>query len=215
MKETCIFCLENEADTKDHIPPKSFFPRPRPSNLITVPCCHACNQSLGKDDERARNLISALEIPEKHPGVISQIAPKRDRSLERPQGKSNLRHMLDSMAIVEVKTKAGIYTGSKAAFNFDQPEFDRFIDKMARGLLYHHTGLKSKKLITEWKFSPPVPNINEIPEMIMFFVRKYGIQKIGDDVFSYLPGYFPGKFHSLWLINFYNGIEFKVQIKEA
>jgi hypothetical protein len=47
----CAYCNKQEKETDDHVPPKSFYPTPRPSNLITVPSCLKCNQGLGKDEE--------------------------------------------------------------------------------------------------------------------------------------------------------------------
>jgi hypothetical protein len=45
--------------TRDHVPPANLFPEPRPSNLITVPCCRNCNQSYSLDDEAMRVWLAA------------------------------------------------------------------------------------------------------------------------------------------------------------
>ena len=42
----CVYCLEREATTKDHVPPKCFFPPDDRPNLITVPSCLECNQKF-------------------------------------------------------------------------------------------------------------------------------------------------------------------------
>ena len=49
--EKCVYCGHNPGITDDHVPRKSFFPQPRPSNLITVPACNKCNSSIGKDED--------------------------------------------------------------------------------------------------------------------------------------------------------------------
>lgn len=46
--------------TRDHIPPKGLFPRPRPSNLHTLPCCEPCNNRASADDEYFRLAVSSL-----------------------------------------------------------------------------------------------------------------------------------------------------------
>ena len=46
--ESCIYCGQ-EANTRDHVPPKCLFAKPRPP-MITVPACLACNKSYEKDD---------------------------------------------------------------------------------------------------------------------------------------------------------------------
>jgi hypothetical protein len=50
-KQVCVYCGLNSADTRDHIPPRSFFSEPRPSDPITVPACESCNKGAGKDEE--------------------------------------------------------------------------------------------------------------------------------------------------------------------
>lgn len=41
--QLCCYCGVRKATTKDHIPPKSIFNKPRPCDLITVPYCFECN----------------------------------------------------------------------------------------------------------------------------------------------------------------------------
>src|SRR5579859_4140645 len=55
----CYLCGATRNLTRDHIPPKGFFPPPLPTNLITVPCCSSCNNSFSTDDEAARLWFSA------------------------------------------------------------------------------------------------------------------------------------------------------------
>jgi hypothetical protein len=46
------------ATTKEHVPPRSFFPKPKPSNLWTVPSCSKHNNENNLDVEYVRNVIS-------------------------------------------------------------------------------------------------------------------------------------------------------------
>lgn len=41
---------DNEADTKEHVPPKAFFPKDQRNQLFTVPSCKSHNNSKTKDD---------------------------------------------------------------------------------------------------------------------------------------------------------------------
>jgi hypothetical protein len=43
-----------DAYIPDHVPPKGLFPKPRPNNLIEVPCCFECNNKHSGFDERLR-----------------------------------------------------------------------------------------------------------------------------------------------------------------
>ena len=44
--------------TREHVPPRNLFPEPRPSDLITVPCCGDCNHRAHEDDEYLRLAVS-------------------------------------------------------------------------------------------------------------------------------------------------------------
>ncbi len=44
--------------TLDHIPPMGLFPKPRPDDLIKVPCCFECNNKHSGFDERLRIVAS-------------------------------------------------------------------------------------------------------------------------------------------------------------
>ena len=54
----CYLCRSTENLTRDHVPPENLFPKPRPSNLITVPCCKVCNEGFSKLDEQFRVFVS-------------------------------------------------------------------------------------------------------------------------------------------------------------
>ena len=62
MKKSCIYCGNTEDLTKDHIPPKTLFPKPRPSNLITVPCCKNCNGSFSLEKDLFPHLDHNYEL---------------------------------------------------------------------------------------------------------------------------------------------------------
>ena len=53
----CVYCRSPKDLTRDHIPPSSFFPKPRPTDLITVPCCRNCHQEFTENDEYLRNYL--------------------------------------------------------------------------------------------------------------------------------------------------------------
>lgn len=56
----CFLCGATGNLTREHIPPKNLFPKPRPSNLHTVPCCEPCNNGGSKEDEYFRVAASCL-----------------------------------------------------------------------------------------------------------------------------------------------------------
>ena len=58
--DKCFLCGATENLTRDHIPPKGLFPKPRPSNLYTVTCCEPCNNGASQEDEYFRVAASCL-----------------------------------------------------------------------------------------------------------------------------------------------------------
>lgn len=210
----CIYCGEREARTKDHVTPKCFFPTPRPSNLITVPCCEVCNTKYGKDDERVRNILTSLATTEDHHAVKEQIAEKRDRSYTRVKGISNFQDIVESIEIVARYTHCGIYLGKAPAFNLDQPTMDRFVERIARALLYQENAMEHTACDFEWKMAPDDATLNRMPPVFKAVLRCGKPKEIGEGVFSYVGYYFTGKAASLWVLNFYGGIEFMVKVRE-
>jgi len=214
MEIICIYCGNRKATTKDHVPPKCLFPLPRPGNLITVPCCEICNTKYGKDDERVRNLLTSLKTTEKHSAIKEQIAKKRDRSYIRLEGRPNLRHIIASVEKVRCHTSGGIYLGKALAFNLDQPTIDRFIERMARALLYHENGIANAECHIVWKMAPEEADIVRMPPDMKAFILGGDVKDIGEGVFSYVGYFYPERVSSLWLLNFYSGIEFMIIVRD-
>ncbi len=58
MTLLCAISGEIKTTTREHIPPKNIFPRPLPSDLITVPACAECNNGASRYDEIFKVLLS-------------------------------------------------------------------------------------------------------------------------------------------------------------
>ena len=82
QKKNCIYCGKREATERDHVPPKCFFPRPWPNDLITVPSCSICNRSFGKIDEFIRDVFISLDTTESKP-ELATVRAKMRRSMLR------------------------------------------------------------------------------------------------------------------------------------
>ena len=57
----CCYCGKEGPVTREHVPPKSFFPKST-SGLIVVDACEDCNNSNSKSDEEVRNVFSWLSM---------------------------------------------------------------------------------------------------------------------------------------------------------
>ena len=113
----CIYCGRQPGKTRDHVPPKCFFPMPMPAiNRITVPCCETCRVNRGKNDGRVRNILISTVEAERHEVVQNQLAEKRNRSWQVDT--SQLREMVDTMVRLSVMTPHGLHVGSCPAFGW-------------------------------------------------------------------------------------------------
>lgn len=214
MSDFCIYCGENESNERDHIPPKSFFPEPRPSNLITVPSCSICNREYGKTDEIVRNLLTSLDTTEIHQAVVEQLGDKRNRSLERDGGIHSFNYLLENINLVDRFSESGSYLGKFPAYDLNTEVMNNFLERMARGLLFHLNGIGFGNYNFEWKLSPPTSEFYKFPDNLKKFILSGYKETFGDSVFSYAGYIWPGKIRSLWLLSFYSGIEFMVMIRD-
>ena len=82
-KKLCVYCRSPEDLTRDHIPPKSFFAKPRPNNLITVPCCRTCHKEFTENDEYLRNYLIFSSQCRGH-AAARQLQENGLRSLQDP-----------------------------------------------------------------------------------------------------------------------------------
>jgi hypothetical protein len=53
-KAACVLCGRFGPVTREHVPPRALFLKPRPQNTITVPLCEPCNGASKLDDEYFR-----------------------------------------------------------------------------------------------------------------------------------------------------------------
>ena len=79
-EQSCYLC-GGIADTRDHVPPRGIFSEPRPSDLITVPCCGKCNNQFSTEDEWFRTLIGMhANLGDTAKQVTEKIAKKAAKS---------------------------------------------------------------------------------------------------------------------------------------
>ena len=107
----CVICGKHPTTSRDHIPPRCIFPKPRPSDLITVPACDGCNNKLSGLDEEFKVAI----------GLQAGHGPKgehlfRDQTCRTIDHNRRLRRQLmaDTQEI-ELRTPEGLFMGTASA----------------------------------------------------------------------------------------------------
>jgi hypothetical protein len=192
----CAICGIKAATTRDHIPPRGIFPKPRPK-LITVPACLSCNLRASGFDERFRAYLSL------HVGTSSPVTQRLFDSGALPTLRHNrrlLRTIVDGGQPVELMTPAGVISGRGMRVLWDSPAHDAVIERTVRGLYYHHFGTvlgQSVELKVQW--------LRSIPTALIQAMAHTPLVVVGERQFLYRYARAAGEpLTSIWLFNFYD-----------
>ena len=136
--DDCYICGGPGADTDDHVIPLGFFPRPRPSNLLTLRAHGSCHNRL--DEEYVRNLLASFGRDSSASAArLWEAAGSVRASFSRntPLRTSFRAGMVPRM---EMFSPGGIYLGNAPGIRFNRTRVYPSLEKMVRGLHFHHTG---------------------------------------------------------------------------
>ena len=188
MNTKCIYC-RRDAETKDHVPPKNLFPKPRPSNLVTVPSCEDCNGGASDDDEYFRNILIFREGVTDSPNAAKVWQTVRG-ALRRENARKFTESLARAMFDKPVETPAGILLGAAPAINVDQPRMDRVLRRTIRGLYFsefghpmpsdHYLAIYHEEVVDSWP-----TGVGEMLGEIVAAATAQPKKRIGDDVFEY------------------------------
>lgn len=196
MKTGSCYLCGGAASTKDHVPPKMLFPPPRPSNLITLACCSACNGAYSKDEEYFRNNLA----------MISDYKNAREVWEATRRSYRRVPRILEGMMARMSPVRVGTNTFSR--LTFDAKRTNRVLAKITRGLIYHHTGSRIPDSVVIDAFLPQdLPGIENYLS-VMRWKGRWGT------TFSYL-GTMANDEPSVgfWLLNFYVSRVFFVSLR--
>jgi len=131
IERLCIYCLRRRGTTVDHVPPKSFFPKSRPSNLITVPSCTQCNSGFQKDEDYFRAVIMFSQA-----GVSPAGKMLWSQSVHRMYQKDRgIRKVIArSFHWTGVTTPNGIYRGKHLGIRPNWNRIQNVNEKIVKGL---------------------------------------------------------------------------------
>lgn len=197
--------------TRDHIPPKGLFPNPRPPNLITVPCCYACNQAFHTQDEKLRLFVSAgcnRDLTGDHiwkqKVIPNTIKPGRQRGL--------VKKMISSAMLVRSPSKHG--KPDKVYVQIPREEIQGALIRTVKGLLYTYYPTVQRNDLTYKLY--PIGQFTSISEIESRSGPLKCRGEIGDGVFQYWGDVIPSEpTAGLWIIRFYKYAAFGVMHKSA
>ncbi len=139
-KPICVYCGSNPGGTRDHVPPKALFGKPRPQ-LITVPCCHQCRETQSLDDEYfVRIILMRRELPEGSSAIAARDAVIR--SFTKPNKQAFTRSLIRTLNEVPTYTPSGIYVGHRTTYTVDLRRLDNVIQRTTRALHFQEFGMR-------------------------------------------------------------------------
>lgn len=194
----CYLCGKTEQDigsalTSDHIIPDCFFPRPKPNNLLTLPCCTGCQKEYQKDEEYVRNSLSAISNLGKNKDALYAWKAAHRALLRRPAIAADFRGRMAPFRV----------NGAKViGLQFSQERTEKVIQKIAIGLHYHFTGkLFPKTVQTEISYQPP--------EILAETLKHAQYMGYFGNTFSY-AGAVCAEGDAIWWFSFYASVLFIV-----
>lgn len=205
--DPCVYCGALKADTRDHVPPKCLFPKPRPLDTVTVPACSSCNKSFQKDDEYFAVAMAAQGYGDDPDAVRVWQSIIRPMLTRYP----GFRKMLSQNIIdMPVRTAAGIVLPNRRMIRFSAIRINRVVRRVVRGLLWHHYGQRPPTGVELIVFKQQTVH-PEVADLINTLTQ---LSWIGDTIFRYrhaLVNDAPDT--SIWALQIYAQTQFIVIVQ--
>ena len=189
----CVYCGEWRELTRDHIPPRSLFPKPRPSDLITVPSCYFCNHGASEEDEHF-NFMVKLGIDRNKSRAANADSVKAIHNLSRPECAGFRSYLMQR------------YQPDYGSFVVERKRVDAVLRRIVRGLFYRSVGMRLPEFVPfQFVSLSDQPRraaaLSDVIDMLL-----PGLKTIGGGVFRYsfaqcAP---PDPFVTAWLLTFYD-----------
>lgn len=203
MSASCYLCGLVPADTRDHIPPRGLFPEPRPTNLVTVPCCRRCNSDFAPEDDYFRFVFSS-SVERSETGdhiweskVIANTVRRMPHDVDRVLASCEDR-------AVEIDGS----TQNLVAFEVDRCRLDRYAIRLVKGLLRHHyPGYDYTQSDFQVRLAALRAQIVDLRESLHEHLQ---CEVRGSEVFRYHFGLTDSGQSGVWLMTFYGGVTIAV-----
>ena len=198
----CIYCCERGPITRDHVPPQSIFPDPKPSERIAVPACRACNDGFKLDDEYFRTFLVSNANAYGDPTARGLW----NRKIIGSRNAEPIRRMLRKASWpIEIKTHSGLWVGTSRAVSFDAKRVARIVARIALGLWWNHYRTRPGAEIA--MRAGMVKGFNDLEEIL----ARCRASAIGGTVFRYAHGVpVEDQGQSCWFMEFYSTMRFFV-----
>jgi hypothetical protein len=201
----CTYCGEIRPLSKGHVPPRNLFPKPYPTNLITVPSCDECNSGSSKDDEYFRLMISVRGDIDSH-SEIPLIQEKIISSMSKRKQIGFGKLFLASSRLIARTKPDGLYIGVSPVVIVKTSRMMSVASRIVKGLFYHE---RKVRLPSSYKATAFPIRYKDLSDPALSTLRALSSKVIGKGVFSYKCQFLeddPNE--SGWLMFFYEGAPF-------
>lgn len=209
LQGECVYCGTRGEVTDDHVPPRSFYDKIPPNNLIKVPACERCNQGFAQIDDYVRFVLVTTENKESR--TRKALIPKVRRFAEREESKRVLASFYDSLETGYMRNDKGVFV-QREMFEVDGARMDAFAVRVVKALFYRE---KRYRLPAGYVINPihyrELPVIESMvgerdfwPFILAELDQSPNRQKWGD-VFAYSWVQSPNDFNATWwLLSLYD-----------
>lgn len=180
--QTCVLCGERPATTMDHVPPKALFLQRRPK-LITVPACEICNRGASEAEAKFMVYMSAKRGND----TPSSIEFWKNGGFKTLKKNNKLLRELTSGTPLYIRSPSTRQFELTRRFQWPREAHDPVIEKITRGLYYHHFGNSIPASTTEIEVS----FLDKLHDPIRDFAMGQQLVRAslgGDDIFCYAYG---------------------------
>lgn len=210
----CFMCDE-PASTDDHIPPKCIFPEQKDvgvdyrKNLITVPACDNHNLKTSLDDEYLMGVLAFHWRNNK--AAYKQSTTKIKRAFQRNKRYYNLFFGASKHQLL-------FWNGEQLiTAPVDIDRFSFIMQKIARGIYYHHFNRKwlgdisirpiSLVAIYDRDPGPIITPLIQITQQMKLLCSKQPLNGANPDIFYYQVAHNNPPTHTIMRLVFYGGFE--------
>jgi len=206
IKRAFVYCGGTTLLTKDHVPPKSIFPRPLPSDLITVPCCKKCNKNFQNDDQYFTTLLS-LRANMQESARGTALLERNMRGLRRIEERKFRHYLRNSLTLIPVVSDGGIYLGNAPGIRIDFARLKCIMIRITKALAWingitcNNTGFSI--CFFDWVKNKVLDDA-DIQDIFKQFAE-CDLHGTKDQIFlyKYLTASDDNKHASIWLFSFY------------
>lgn len=193
----CVYCGVICEPTRDHVPPKCLFPKPRPQNLISVPSCESCNRLAGQTTDEMFKAAISLQANPDDDETRNGFVKSGHSTLQK--NRRLMREFFSASDEVWVKDEQNELRKTRA-FLWKAENHDSVIERITKGLFYSVT----KQSLHALNCSVEVYFYGRGDIEITSIARSLNRHVIGDNQFVYAYGVAQeDPRYSIWLYEFY------------